>query len=124
SLLGRFSLYEKRSDLMRPLLFQHCLALELSSSFFSDCFSNFSRRLYYTDSALAHDLHFCSSSIIRTTNDCTSVSHTASRRRCLTCDETYNWLRAVFFNPTCSLRFHATTDLTNHDDTFSFWIVH
>src|SRR5690606_27696226 len=91
---------------------------------FGHSFTDISRAGYHVDTTFTHDFHFCRSSIICTANDSTGVAHTATRRRGLTSDETYYWFSHIIFQPLSCFRFHITANLTNHDDTVSFRVVH
>lgn len=64
-------------------------------------------------------------STLTSSNDGTSVAHTAAWRSSLSSNEADNRKVAVVVStePLSSLFFSLTTDLTDHDDTFSLGVV-
>src|SRR6185437_4769116 len=82
------------------------------------------RCLHNGDPTFGHDLHLGSSSIVRTADDSTRMTHPASGRRGLSGNEPNYGFAVVFLDPACGLGFHATADFTDHHDAFRFRIVH
>src|SRR5690606_32027140 len=79
----------------------------------------------HVDSTLFHDAFFGFSCVISSTYNCTCMSHCSTFRRCFTSDKSNNWFFiSVFFNPSSSISLQLSTDLTDHDNTFSFWVIH
>src|SRR5436189_4992016 len=77
------------------------------------------------NTAFFKDLHFRSCSIFCSAYNGTCVTHTTSCRSCLTSDEPNNRLFiSGSLDPACGLCFQSTTNLTDHNDSFSFRIVH
>ena len=58
-------------------------------------------------------------------DDCTSVSHTATRRCRLPGDKTNNrFFISIFLYPTCCFRFHTSTNFADHNDGICICIIH
>ena len=76
------------------------------------------------NTTFSHDSHFCFSGIFSATDYRTGMSHFSTFWCSLTCNKSNNRFGTMFFDVIGSFSFHATTNFTNHDNTFRFWIIH
>src|SRR5690606_1367519 len=77
------------------------------------------------DAVFPHNSHFSSCCVISSPDDSASVSHSSTGRRCLTGNETNNWLFiTVFTDPSGSFSFIIAPNFASHNHSPRLGISH
>src|SRR5690606_35302419 len=87
--------------------------------------SDFGWRFGDMDAVFPHNSHFSSCCVISSPDDSASVSHSSTGRRCLTGNETNNWLFiTVFTDPSGSFTFMIASNFAYHNNSIRLGIFH